>query len=64
MNGYGKLVQNGSTYEGEFKNGKQEGEGKEIWNDGAFYEGHYEHGLRNGKGKFTWQEGTTYEGGF
>ena len=64
FNGHGKLVENGSTYEGEFKDDKQEGIGKEKWQDGAVYEGEYKNGVKCGKGKFIWDSGTIYEGQF
>ena len=37
-------------YEGNFINGKKEGNGKYYWEDGQHYIGQFNNGLRHGKG--------------
>jgi hypothetical protein len=32
-------MQNGGSYEGEWLNGKRDGNGKYVWPDGSYYEG-------------------------
>lgn len=61
-NGYGKKVFTNSTYEGNFKNGKENGQGKMIsWNK-SIYEGSFLDGQKHGKGIFTWANGDQYIG--
>ena len=38
-------------YEGDFKEGKYDGEGKYIYENGDYYIGQFKDGLYNGKGK-------------
>jgi hypothetical protein len=38
----------GATYEGQFKNGKKFGLGKEVYSNGSYYEGHYVDNQRSG----------------
>lgn len=54
----------GSTYDGEFENGKVHGKGTYTWGDGTTYEGTFESGLPHGEGRLTWPTGATYEGAF
>mgnify|MGYP002624148171 FL=1 len=59
----GILVSSGGDYyDGEFVNGKKEGEGKLIYMNGNKYEGSFARGRQNGKGKLTQIDGDTYEG--
>ena len=44
-------------YEGEFINGKFEGNGKYIYDDGKYYIGQYKNGLREGKGIIYYKNG-------
>jgi hypothetical protein len=48
-NGMGKSVGT-DTYEGNFKNGYPEGQGKYSWKDGNWYEGDFKSGVRSGRG--------------
>jgi len=41
---------NSNLYEGEWKNGKPEGQGKMIYQTGMTYEGQWKNGKKNGKG--------------
>ena len=59
----GILVSNyGEYYDGEFVNGKREGEGKLIYANGNQYEGTFLSGLPNGKGKLIQTDNDIYEG--
>ena len=53
--GYGILEYNKSEllkeYKGEFKVGKKDGYGKEIYVNGEYYIGNFKNDLKNGKGK-------------
>ena len=58
-------LSDGSNYEGDFKNNKREGKGKQIDEaEGSTYEGDWKDGMRNGQGKITFKDGSTYEGGW
>lgn len=48
-NGMGKAIGT-DTYQGTFKNGYPEGQGKYTWRNGDWYEGNFKSGLRNGEG--------------
>lgn len=62
--GIGKMQYlNGSLYFGSFKNGKQNGKGKEIWK-GFQYEGDFLNDEKTGVGKLTFPDGANYLGGF
>ncbi|MDP7096835.1 MAG: MORN motif precursor, partial [Candidatus Poseidoniia archaeon] len=52
----------GGKYEGEFKDGKKNGQGTRTWSDGSKYVGKFKDGLPNGKGKNTYTDGGWYEG--
>ena len=45
----------GIIYEGEFKNGLRDGQGKTINPNGNSYEGEWRNNLRHGKGVFKWK---------
>lgn len=55
---------NGAIYEGDFKDGKENGYGTTKWPDGAVYVGKYKNGLWHGRGKMKWANGEVYEGRF
>ena len=58
-NGKGiKYYKNGNIlYEGNFINGKFEGNGKVIFDNGLYYIGQFKNGLRNGKGTLYYSNG-------
>lgn len=41
-------LDNGAIYYGQWKDGKQEGRGRQVWKDGTFYEGYWSNGMANG----------------
>ena len=62
--GFGKVRKNSKlVYEGEFKDGKWNGKGKQIFEDGV-YEGKFKDGDMHGRGKLTFATGEIYEGAF
>ncbi|CAE7270659.1 PIP5K1 [Symbiodinium sp. CCMP2456] len=65
--GYGTYKSPTETYEGQWKDDKQNGDGKHTWSDGRSYEGQYVNGRFSGKGKMVWRtdKGTMiYEGDY
>ena len=69
-NGHGtETYKDGSTYVGEFKDGKRHGQGKHTWSniDGSTdkqYVGEYENGEKNGYGFMLFTDGGNYLGGW
>ena len=49
-------------YIGEWKDGKQHGQGIEVWEDGKKYFGKFKNDKRHGQGSFTWPDGTKFSG--
>lgn len=65
LNGFGKyLFANGSTYEGNFVNGRGSGKGKVTNTDGSSYVGDFRDGKMEGRGIFLYANGNTYDGGW
>ncbi|XP_058963268.1 radial spoke head 1 homolog [Pocillopora verrucosa] len=62
--GFGRaLLPNGDEYEGDYKNGKRNGNGKYTFlKSKARYEGEYSNGQKCGQGKFWYPDGSIYEG--
>ena len=61
--GYGKYVWNdGTYYEGEWRDGDMHGHGKRTFDDGAYYIGDFVHDECHGRGKYVYDDGTYYEG--
>lgn len=59
----GKIYfKDGSTYNGDVKNGKITGRGEYKWPDGRKYEGDIKEGIIEGNGKTTYPDGSWYEG--
>ena len=54
--------QDGSRYEGGYKEGMKHGHGKYIWNDGSMYEGEWFENKINGRGIYIWPDGRKYNG--
>lgn len=66
-NGSGKLswYQHGEKtdqYEGGYKDGYRNGQGRCIWSNGDQYDGNWKQDLRHGQGTFTWANGSHYTG--
>jgi hypothetical protein len=51
-------------YEGNFKDGNFNGQGKKTYTDGSIYEGNFKDGNFNGQGKYNRSDGRVYEGNF
>lgn len=47
----------GTTYEGEFKDGQIDGYGTTIRKNGKKYEGNYKNNMMEGYGEFYWPDG-------
>ena len=56
------IMENGSRYVGEWKNGEENGQGTLTFNDGRKYVGEYKNGERNGQGTYTYPDGIKYVG--
>jgi hypothetical protein len=52
---------NGDIYEGQWKEGKMDGEGKSTYTDGNVHEGQWKDGKQDGQGKITFADGNVYE---
>lgn len=64
QNGEGKEFNYGRWYVGEFKNGKEHGQGAITFPDGQEYVGEWKEGAIHGQGTWTHPEGHKYVGGF
>eukprot|EP00960_Hanusia_phi_P021529 637066-Hanusia_phi.AAC.1 len=63
MSGSGRaLLQQGTTYEGEWSKGLMHGTGCMQWKDGTTYRGPLEHARLVGKGQLRWPGGHAYDG--
>ena len=61
--GFGKLFLNdGSIYEGFFKENRMEGRGRFLNIEGFIYEGEFKNNLASGYGKYVGLDGTIYKG--
>ena len=56
------LFVNGDKYEGEWKNGKANGQGTKTWASGGKYKGEWKFAKQHGQGTETWPEGDKYVG--
>ena len=63
-NGTGTRNWEGDIYEGEFKDGELNGQGKIIYKNGTIEEGEFKGGGLNGQGKMTSKDGYIVEGKF
>ena len=64
MEGQGTItLENGTRISGDWKRGKQHGQGKyESKGGGYIFKGYYKEGLRDGQGKETYKSGKGYVG--
>ena len=63
MNGYSTYrFPSGDTYIGQFKNGKQQGQGTFVWASGEKYEGGWIDGVQSGFATFYWTDGKSQKG--
>jgi hypothetical protein len=60
--GFGTYVYEGTTYIGQFKNGRSHGEGTSIEKNGTTFKGHWEKGLKKGEGTETNPDGISLTG--
>lgn len=51
-------------YEGDFIDGKKQGEGTYTWADGSTYTGGFENDMRHGHGLYEDADGSSYEGAY
>ena len=51
------MKNSGFSYEGNWFNNEQNGEGKIVYPDGRMWEGNFKDGHKHGKGKFTSSDG-------
>ncbi|HMY67039.1 MAG TPA: hypothetical protein PL163_10330, partial [Leptospiraceae bacterium] len=64
-NGRGTVTYNdGSKYEGDFKDGKMNGEGALTFANGDSYKGNFANDMFSGKGTYKYANGDIYEGDF
>jgi 1-phosphatidylinositol-4-phosphate 5-kinase len=54
----------GTSYSGQFKDGKMNGRGVLLWPSGDRYEGEWRDGAQNGQGTFAAADGSMYFGGW
>ncbi|QEY61167.1 peptidase C13 [Metapseudomonas lalkuanensis] len=65
LQGPGRLdYNNGTWFEGQFKDGQPDGRGEWHGPNGLVYSGEFKAGLFHGQGRLDYGNGTTYEGGF
>ena len=57
-----KKYPNGDRYEGEWKDGVPNGNGKMTYASGGIYIGNWLSGNKHGEGKMTYANGDCYEG--
>mmetsp|Transcript_37538 Transcript_37538/g.86669 ORF Transcript_37538/g.86669 Transcript_37538/m.86669 type:complete len:757 (+) Transcript_37538:81-2351(+) len=65
--GYGERWSANVKYNGQWAHGKQDGFGRQIWNDGRVYKGDFKQGMLDGHGRLEWSSvsgKTLYEGEF
>lgn len=55
---------NKDVYEGQYVDGKRDGEGTYNYNNGDKYVGNFKEGKREGKGSYSFKSGATYTGEF
>ncbi|MFN5031718.1 MAG: MORN repeat-containing protein [Flavobacteriia bacterium] len=63
-NGFGKKIYAKGEYEGSWRNGERNGQGKMTWSTGDSFEGNWENGNMKGYGVYVYGNGKKYEGEF
>ncbi|QCX40955.1 hypothetical protein FF125_00005 [Aureibaculum algae] len=63
-NGKGTMQYQTGVYEGYWKSGLREGEGKYTWTNGDIYEGQWMQDKRHGLGVYVWHDGSKYKGNY
>ncbi len=61
-NGFGKISIYNHIYEGNFKDGKKDGDGTMKYANGDFYSGKWQNDKKHGIGKFIWKNGNSHDG--
>jgi len=60
---YGPVfIDDRSIYEGQWKNSKRHGKGKQYWTDGSVYDGYWVDDMANVYGRLIHSDGDAYEG--
>ena len=63
FHGTGKMTyEDGSVYQGEWRDGKKRGKGTMTYADGDVYEGKWDEDVFHGTGKMTYADGSVYDG--
>ena len=52
------------TYEGDWKDGLRDGQGKYTWTNGDTYTGTWSEDKRHGQGVYVWHDGSKYKGNY
>ena len=58
------IYENGTSYEGGFKNNLKDGIGLFKFEDGSQYYGEWKDDHKSGRGTYTWTDGMKFEGSF
>jgi len=56
------MLRNQAIYTGQWKEGRRQGRGKQIWKDGSQYEGLWKNDAPNGKGRYIQASGNVVDG--
>ena len=60
---YGPVeVDENAVYYGQWKDGKRQGKGKQVWSDGSQYEGYWYNDMANIRGRLIHVDGDVFEG--
>ena len=62
LEGKGVLTTPLGTYEGQFEQGDEHGQGTMTYKDGSVYKGSFEEGAPHGQGTMTYKDGSVYKG--
>jgi len=64
MNGQGTMQYQTGVYEGSWKGGLRDGQGKYTWTNNDVYDGQWSHDQRHGLGVYVWHDGSKYVGNY